>query len=503
MAINKEVTFVDSTTVVDAAWLNLLQEHLAGLATLEVDTPTATQVRVLSGDDNAVSSVYIHGLQRFRDTNATFNFTSEPSGTYGVFVTAPEDVSYFSLAVTNTVPAVTPYRKIAEVVWGGSSITSVRMFAGANLAHAHTPLDGSGIVGHADFTDLTAGDPHSQYVLPSGARGFSAPVGGVTPSADSHLATKGYIDGISVPGLPIGVILPWPALEAQLPGGWLICNGSSYAVATYPALHAVIGDTYGGDGGTNFNLPDARDRFVLGKAAAGTGSTLGEKGGSRSHTHTQPTHTHTDVAHTHTTSSHSHTTPTSGTSATHNHTQGSTGTSATHTHSGPSHNHSGSSFSVNSYGKEVIGSEHGSSTTKGVFGEDALDASSSSTSHRHGPGTYSHSTYGSVCGYTDYNSASHSHLPSGNSYEHTHIGGVMYGTVAYGGTGSTGSGGAHTHTNQTLVTAAGHTHSGAATGTAAPTTNSGGGGVTSASGSGNTGSADAPHMQIHYIIRAV
>lgn len=84
---------------------------------------------------------------------------------------------------------------------------------------------------------------------------------------------------------------------------WLLCDGSAVSRATYAALFAAIGTTYGaGNGVTTFNIPDRRGRFGLGKAAAGTGSVLGATGGALDHTHTGPSHTHqyTDIVqHTH------------------------------------------------------------------------------------------------------------------------------------------------------------------------------------------------------------
>jgi microcystin-dependent protein len=73
---------------------------------------------------------------------------------------------------------------------------------------------------------------------------------------------------------------------ATAPSGWLLCNGSAVSRTTFAGLFAVIGTTYGaGDGSTTFNLPDLRQRFPLGKAAAGTGATLGSTGGSIDHVH--------------------------------------------------------------------------------------------------------------------------------------------------------------------------------------------------------------------------
>lgn len=70
------------------------------------------------------------------------------------------------------------------------------------------------------------------------------------------------------------------------PDGWLLEDGAAVSRTTYSDLFNVIGTTYGsGDGSTTFNLPDSRGRFRLGKAVSGTGSSLGEAGGSLDHTH--------------------------------------------------------------------------------------------------------------------------------------------------------------------------------------------------------------------------
>jgi microcystin-dependent protein len=95
-----------------------------------------------------------------------------------------------------------------------------------------------------------------------------------------------YKDGESV-----GVGKLWFTNVA--PSGYLICDGSSVLRATYAALFAVIGTTYGSADGTHFNLPDLRQRFPLGKAAGGTGNTLAATGGNIDHTHTSAAHTHT------------------------------------------------------------------------------------------------------------------------------------------------------------------------------------------------------------------
>lgn len=95
----------------------------------------------------------------------------------------------------------------------------------------------------------------------------------------------------SVTAVPTGGILDFGGTSA--PTGFLLCDGSAVNRGTYAALFAVIGTAYGaGDGTTTFTLPDYRGRFALGKAASGTGATLGESGGAIDHTHTGPSHTH-------------------------------------------------------------------------------------------------------------------------------------------------------------------------------------------------------------------
>lgn len=87
---------------------------------------------------------------------------------------------------------------------------------------------------------------------------------------------------------------------SSAPSGYLLCDGSAISRVTYSVLFGILGTAYGvGDGSTTFNLPDLRQRFPLGKAASGTGNTLGTTGGVIDHNHTSVAHTHTVASHTH------------------------------------------------------------------------------------------------------------------------------------------------------------------------------------------------------------
>jgi len=105
--------------------------------------------------------------------------------------------------------------------------------------------------------------------------------------------------------IPAGIMFPYGG--ASVPTGYLLCDGSAISRTTYAALFDAIDVGWGpGDGVTTFNIPDMRQRFPLGKGAAGTGSTLGGYGGNIDHTHIGAAHAHDLNSHVHDLNSHSH-----------------------------------------------------------------------------------------------------------------------------------------------------------------------------------------------------
>lgn len=158
---------------------------------------------------------------------------------------------------------------------------------------------------------------------------------------DNHIADTAIHEAF-----PVGSSLIY--FGSSAPSGWLLCNGSAISRTTYSTLFGIIGTTYGvGDGSTTFNLPDLRQKFPLGKAASGTGATLGSTGGSIDHTHTGGAHTHTVNSHTHDMGNHTHT------NSDHSHTQPS------HTHTVPAHYHdtqgTGADIAITSSGQHLHG----------------------------------------------------------------------------------------------------------------------------------------------------
>jgi microcystin-dependent protein len=77
------------------------------------------------------------------------------------------------------------------------------------------------------------------------------------------------------------------------PTGWATCDGQLLQISQNNALYALIGVMYGGNGTTNFNLPDMRGRTPIHFSSS---YPEGSKTGSENVSLTlqqMPTHTHT------------------------------------------------------------------------------------------------------------------------------------------------------------------------------------------------------------------
>lgn len=68
-------------------------------------------------------------------------------------------------------------------------------------------------------------------------------------------------------GVPKGTIIAFAGDKNNIingvPSGWLLCDGTSVAISSYPGLYAMIGNSWGG-AAPSFNLPDLRGRFLRG-----------------------------------------------------------------------------------------------------------------------------------------------------------------------------------------------------------------------------------------------
>lgn len=178
-------------------------------------------------------------------------------------------------------------------------------------AGATGPAGNSGPMGATGATGAVGPTGADGAVGPSGATGPAGPMGatGATGAAGAAGAVGAAGPAGPAGGFITGEIRMWAGPAAQIPSGWVLCDGAAVSRTAYAPLFAVLGTQYGpGDGSTTFNVPDFRDRVAMGATGEIGGvpssTVLGAaatNGGSASHALTVnelPAHHH-DMTHTH------------------------------------------------------------------------------------------------------------------------------------------------------------------------------------------------------------
>jgi microcystin-dependent protein len=138
--------------------------------------------------------------------------------------------------------------------------------------------------------------PSGDGVLVKNTLGTLSFVNGVAGEALQYVGSNIEFAPQSLSPVPTGLILPYAAnAPIALPSGYLECDGSTVNQGIYANLFAVIGTTYniGGEGPSDFRLPDLRGYFIrgFGTNSDGTASAaFGTKQADdfKAHTHNSP-----------------------------------------------------------------------------------------------------------------------------------------------------------------------------------------------------------------------
>ncbi len=245
------------------------------------------------------------------------------------------------------------------------TIGGVAPIALGGTALATTPTNGQLLIGNGTGYTLASLSAGSNITITPGA-------GSISIAAASAADTT-----------PVGVVSMWMGTSVPT-ADYEFLIGQDISRVTYAALWAIMGSPNTGNGTTTFTLPDMRQKFPIGKAVSGTGSTLLGTGGNIDHTHSAAaggTHWHSLNLSTGTDGSHSHSL---------------TGATA----GGESHSHTLDGHTVD----VQAGGDHTVPNASFETGQE--------TAHTHGAGTLSAASAGS-----------HSHTVSGNTDpdgSHTH-----------------------------------------------------------------------------------
>ena len=150
-------------------------------------------------------------------------------------------------------------------------------------------------------------DTHDAVVKESPRRSFlKKALAGIAGGTLLSGMTNVFAGDTTVKPKSVTEIMDSPAMLAELmitpynfaPVGWALCNGQLLAIAQNTALFSLIGTYFGGDGRTNFALPNLQASVPIG-TGQGPGLPLfdtGSYGGSTAVTLLQtemPSHNHT------------------------------------------------------------------------------------------------------------------------------------------------------------------------------------------------------------------
>ena len=268
------------------------------------------------------------------DSNLTPNFTSSTGDYTVVAVINPDQVA---TGASQRVFAAQTSNQNNSGFWlgldSGSSTAVASIGTGTSTLGTQT-LPAAPITAANSNTIAAVVNSGDLYLYANGTRSSGTPIASGAINFDTPQAGVNYAGTIAFQTFPTAltnteIAAVAASLTQSVPTGWIEADGTSHLNATYPALAATLGTTYGGNA-TTFTVPDLTGRTFISQDTTQTEfDALGEQGGGytaavtetemAAHTHTAPAHTHGIAAHGHNqTTNHTH--------------SASTGAAGNHTH---------------------------------------------------------------------------------------------------------------------------------------------------------------------------
>lgn len=157
------------------------------------------------------------------------------------------------------------------------------IWAAESVVSQYTAVNPVVATGSPSMTPTGGSQPHTN-IQPYLSFNFILSLYGIFPSQSGGGGTDPFLSEIKLFSFNFA------------PSGWAKCEGQLLPINQNQALFSLLGTTYGGNGQTNFALPDLRGRVPMHMS---NNHNLGEQGGQQAHTLTiseMPAHNHIPFA---------------------------------------------------------------------------------------------------------------------------------------------------------------------------------------------------------------
>lgn len=212
----------------------------------------------VSAGANNGTNYGVFGLARFGETNyGIYGLSQGGSGSYAgyfsgklnVRLTAADSLGFRVETVTG--------ENLFSVVRDGDVIVEQNLkvknnvqFDKALTITENLEVDGEILANSGiKINDVDPGDQDDDIINKTTPLKYFINVNGTFPSSSNASDNLGTLLG-EIKLLPYSIVVP---------AGWLPCEGQELSISTNPALFSLLGTKFGGDGQTNFRIPDMRN----------------------------------------------------------------------------------------------------------------------------------------------------------------------------------------------------------------------------------------------------